>query len=228
MNSKEVKELIENHTKDLIDICPHCWAKVHIEKLWSDYHSFRNWDLEFYITFRCKPCKKLLLKTFYFEENKYSPWVYHEKWWFEKFPLSLEFELTQEDLEYIPNDVFSDYKEALKCKSIDSYKASCSMFRRCLQNSLLELWVKNDDDLIKQINSLNNLPNDIKDWAHQIRIFWNWWTHPDKDNLKDVDKDITEEVHDFISKFLMYVFIMPKKVSLSREKRDKILVSEKI
>ena len=72
MNSKEFKELIENHTKDLIDICPHCWAKVHIEKLWSDYHSFRNWDLEFYITFRCKPCKKLLLKTFYFEENKYD------------------------------------------------------------------------------------------------------------------------------------------------------------
>jgi hypothetical protein len=45
--------------------------------------------------------------------------------------------------------------------------------------------------------------------------------------LKDVDKEITEEVHDFISKFLMYIFIMPKKVSLSREKREKILIPEK-
>jgi len=78
-------------------------------------------------------------------------------------------------------------------------------------------------DLITQINSLNSLPSDIKDWAHQIRIFGNWGAHPDKDNLKEVDHDDVIEVNDFISKFFLYVFIMPEKVKLSRTKREKKL-----
>jgi len=75
-------------------------------------------------------------------------------------------------------------------------------------------------DLIKQIDSLDSLPKDIKDWAHQIRIFGNWGAHPDKDNLKKVDPNDVTEVHDFISKFFIYMFIMPEKVKLSRAKRD--------
>ncbi len=47
------------------------------------------------------------------------------------------------------------------------------MFRRALQNSLLILGADHKLDLIKQIESLGNLPSDIKDWTHQIRIFGN-------------------------------------------------------
>ena len=97
------------------------------------------------------------------------------------------------------------------------------MFRRALQSALVILGSNHKLDLIKQIDSLESLPIDIKDWVHQIRIFGNWGAHPDKDNLKEVDADDVAEVHDFISKFFTYMFIMPEKVKLSRAKRDEKL-----
>lgn len=221
MDIKHAQILVNEHVVDLIDDCPHCGAKVHIEKLWNDYHSFRNGDVEFYVIFRCRPCKKLLLKTFLFKQNRYSSEENLEvKGWDEKFPVSIDDKLSKQEKEYIPSEVLSDYQEALKCKSIGAIKASASMFRRALQNSIVLIGADHKIDLIKQINSLERLPEDVKDWAHQIRIFGNWGAHPDKDNLKEVDVDDVNEVHDFVSKFFMYVFIMPEKVKLSRAKRD--------
>jgi hypothetical protein len=223
MNIKEVCSKIDEETNDLIAICPHCGTKVHIERLWQDYHSFSNRDEEFYITFRCKSCKKLILKTFLFKQNPYSN---HEdlepEGWNEKFSMSLDDddELSEEEKEFIPKQVISNFQEALKCKSIGANRTSSSMFRRALQSSIVILGANHKQDLIKQINSLTNLPNDIKDWAHQIRIFGNWGAHPDKDKLKEVDHNDVEEVYDFISKFFMYMFIMPEKVKRSRKKRD--------
>jgi len=228
MDLKKAEQLIEQYVNDMIDTCPHCGAKIHIIKLWSDFHIFNNRDTEFYVIFRCKPCKKLILKTYFFRQNPYSQSIDLEaKGWDEKFPISLDSELSKEDTEYIPEQVLADYKEALKCKSIGANRASCSMFRRALQNALIQFGADNKLDLIVQINSLSNLPDDIKDWAHQIRIFGNWGAHPDKDNLKDVDQDDVVEVHDFISKFFTYMFVMPEKVKLSRKKRDEKLGKKK-
>ncbi|MGA3083597.1 MAG: DUF4145 domain-containing protein [Thermodesulfobacteriota bacterium] len=142
------------------------------------------------------------------------------KGWNEKFPVSIDDELSTQEKEYIPDQVLSDYQEALKCKSIGANRASCSMFRRALQSTIVIFGADQKLDLIKQIDSLDSLPKDIKDWAHQIRIFGNWGAHPDKDNLKKVDPNDVTEVHDFISKFFIYMFIMPEKVKLSRAKRD--------
>lgn len=227
MKLDDAKRLIGEYTEDLIDTCPHCGARVHIEKLWNDFHSFKNGDVEFYVVFRCKPCKKLILKTFLFRQNRYSSDTNLEVGgWDEKFPVSLDSELSKQDSENIPEQVFVDYQEALKCKSIGAHRASCAMFRRALQSSLLELGADKDKDLIEQINSLGNLPDDLKDWAHQIRIFGNWGAHPDKDNLKDVNEEDVEEVYDFVAKFFVYTFIMPKKVEISRKRREERLIRE--
>lgn len=228
MDIKEAKEAMDQHVVDLIDTCPHCKARVHIEQLWNGYHQFRNKDVEFYVIFKCKPCKKLMLKTFLFEQNKYSSDInLSVSGWDEKFPLSLSDDLTDEEKIFFPKEVLNDYQEALKCQSINANRASCSMFRRALQSSLVVLGANHKLDLIKQIESLETLPSDIKDWAHQIRIFGNWGAHPDADNLKEVSPDDVSEAHDFISKFLMYMFIMPEKVKLSRAKREEKLKKEK-
>ena len=131
----------------------------------------------------------------------------------------MDSELSKQDFENIPEQVLVDYQEALKCKSIGAHRASCTMFRRALQSSLLEIGANKDKDLIKQINSLGNLPDDLKDWAHQIRIFGNWGAHPNKDNLKDVNEEDVEEVYNFVVNFFNYIFIMPKKVEISRKRR---------
>jgi len=224
MNTDEAKAGINEHVTDLIDQCPHCGASVHIEQLWNDYHRYNNGDLEFYVTFRCKPCEKLLLKTFKFEQNPYSNKTnLSAKGWGDKYPISLEDDLNNEEKEFFPKEVLLDYQEALRCKSIGAHRASCSMFRRALQSSLLILGANHKFDLIKQIEALESLPSDIKDWAHQIRIFGNWGAHPDKDNLKEVNADDAIEAQDFISKFLLYMFIMPEKVKISRAKREEKL-----
>lgn len=222
MNLKEARDSINTHVKDLIELCPHCGARSHIEALWNDCHKLKNRDIEFYIVFRCKPCRRLLLKTFYLNQNTYSD---HEnltiKGWDEMFPVSLDDQLGKEEKEFIPGDILRDYDEALKCHAISAHRASCAMFRRALQGALLEFGADPKLDLIKQIESLDALPKDIKDWAHQIRIFGNWGAHPDKDNLKNVAGEDVSEAHDFMSKFLLYIFIMPEKVKLSRQRREK-------
>lgn len=226
MTLQEAKQFIDQNVIDKIDLCPHCGAKVHIVKLWSDYHVLNNGDTEFYIVFRCKPCSKLILKTFFFKCIQHMNNTSLEpKRWDEQFPITLDSELDKTDSELIPEDVLSDYKEALKCKSIGANRASCSMFRRALQNALVNLGANTKSDLITQINLLDRLPGDIKDWAHQIRIFGNWGAHPDEDKLKDVEPSDVEEVHDFISKLFIFMFIMPNKVAASRAKRDERLKS---
>tara|TARA_R110000868_G_C10830353_1_gene759334 strand:- start:538 stop:1236 length:699 start_codon:yes stop_codon:yes gene_type:complete len=224
MKLSEAEEALNKHVHDLIDICPHCGAKSHIEKQWSGSHVLVNRDAEFYVVFRCKPCRRLILKTFYLRQNEYSRDENFEmKGWDEKFPAVIDDQISNEDVAFIDANVLADYKEALKCMSIGADKAACSMFRRALQLSLVVLGANPKDDLIKQINSLASLPGDIKDWAHQIRIFGNWGAHPDRDNLKNIEATDSEEVHDFVSKFFMYTFIMPEKVKLSRIRRDEKL-----
>jgi hypothetical protein len=222
MNLKEARELVKTHATDLVQVCPHCGAKAHIQSLWNDSHKFKNKDVEFYIVFRCKPCEKLILRTFLLKQNRYRDEEDLElDGWQGTFPMSLDNQLGPEEKEFIPTDILLDYQEALKCKAIGANRAGCAMFRRGLQGALVKLGADPTVDLIRQISSLETLPSDIKDWAHQIRIFGNWGAHPDKDNLKEVAPDDVAEAHDFTSKFLLYTFIMPEKVKLSREKRDK-------
>ncbi len=87
MKLKEARDVIDNHVKDLIELCPHCSAKTHIEALWNDCHRLRNRDVEFYVIFRCKPCRRLILKTFYLRQNPYSSEENLDiKGWDENFP----------------------------------------------------------------------------------------------------------------------------------------------
>ena len=221
MNHKEARAAIDVNVQDLIEDCPHCGARTHIQALWNDSHVLKNRDLESYVVFRCKPCRKLILKTFYFEQNRYSDQESLSiKGWDEMFPMSLDDQLGREEKDYVPPDIRRDYEEALKCLSIKAHRASCAMFRRALQASLLQLGADPKLDLIKQIEALAALPSDVKDWAHQIRIFGNWGAHPDRDNLKEVSDTDVSEAHDFLSKFLLCMFIMPAKVRLSRERRE--------
>jgi len=91
MDINKAYDLIETHVKDMISLCPHCGAKVHIEKLWNDFHSFRDGSKEFYVIFRCKPCNKLILKTFYFKQNPYrTDEELKVEGWKEQFPVSID------------------------------------------------------------------------------------------------------------------------------------------
>ncbi len=98
------------------------------------------------------------------------------------------------------------------------------MCRRALQGSVLQQGADPKKDLREQIDELNDknpdrFTNDIRDWAHNIRIFGNWGSHPDNDGLKDVDKSIAVDVIQFMKSYFEYVYVMPRKVANARTKQ---------
>ncbi len=63
MKSNEIDLEIGTICQDFIDVCPHCGAKSHLELVHNDHHISQG-DQYNYLTFRCKPCKKLMTFCF--------------------------------------------------------------------------------------------------------------------------------------------------------------------
>ncbi len=120
----------------------------------------------------------------------------------------------------IPSDVASDYVEAIKCFDVAAFKASVIMCRRALQTSVIGKGASNGR-LVDQIDELCKkgiITEDIKNWAHEIRLTGNIGAHPD--GLEDVTPQDAEDLIRFTEEYLNYVYIMPAKVAAKRA-RDK-------
>lgn len=217
MNKIQTKNLIDVAVKDFVDICPHCDTKAHFQMLFNDSYSEKSGDLVYYIIFRCVPCKKLVLETHKFKQNRYNTnsEQLESSGWQDKFP-NEETVYISKFTETVPSDVLEDFREGVTNLNTKCYKASVSMFRRSLQSALLNLGADPKQDLIDQIKNTSSLTQDIKDWAHNIRIFGNWGAHPQNDNLKEVDQKVADEVRMFIEEFFNYVYVMPGRVAKAR------------
>ena len=221
MNSSEANDLLTKACADFIDDCPHCGARVHMVMTANEFHLARNGDHINYVLFRCKPCKKLTLELYRFKQNPYSAKQNLEsEGWISKYP-STNTEADDKFKQFVPDEAISDYEAGLRCLASGSPRAAVSMFRRSLQTSLLDLGADEGLDLIHQIKAVPKLTDDIKDWAHNIRIFGNWGSHPQKDLLKDADIKKAQEVREFIEEFFNYVYVMPGKVAAARKSYEK-------
>lgn len=217
MNKDQAKELLQQNVKDFIDTCPHCGTKAHLEMQFLDNFREKNRDVTFYAVFRCVPCKKLILETVRFEQNKYDQNENLKfQGWQDKFPTE-DIILVEKFDATVPAEVLADFKEGVICLANNCNRAAVAMFRRSLQSSLLNLGASPSDELIDQIKNLTSLTPDIKDWAHNIRIFGNWGVHPQDDNLKDIDQEKAEETQSFIEEFFNYIYVMPSRVAKARK-----------
>ena len=217
MNKDETKELLQTYVKDFIDVCPHCGAKAHFEMLFLESHKEKNRHVTYYIIFRCVPCKKLILETANFKQNEYDENENLKfQGWQNKFPTE-DIIFVNKFEEVVPNEVLEDFREGVICMSNKCYRAAVAMFRRSLQSALLNLGADPKLDLIQQIKNLSTLTADIKDWAHNIRIFGNWGVHPQDDNLKDIDDKKAQEAQTFLEEFFTYVYVMPNRVLKARQ-----------
>lgn len=227
MNTTEVNTAIKSQCKDYIGVCPHCGAKAHLEMIHNDFHLDRNGDQYNYLTFRCKPCKKLSVRVFRSKENPYShgeQLLTLDKWIAELPTLGAT--PKEAFIDFTPETVMADYTEGLICLTNGADRAAVSMFRRAIQNAMLNLGADVKKDLIDQIKNIDSLTKDIQDWAQNIRIFGNWGAHPQEDNLKEIDHDLAVEVKDFVDQFINYVYVMPAKVASARDKHAKKAESE--
>jgi len=213
-------------------ICPHCDTKSQFNLIFPDLNNedkerfisdlkiasydFNNELSYTYMIWQCQVCKKLV-----FRANEYHK--YRGSKIIGQFTSDIRMDTNFQDS--VPEEILQDFETALKCFEFDEYRPAAAMCRRSLQASLIEQGANSNKKLVEQIDELNQakpdrFTNDIKDWAHNIRIFGNWGSHPDKDGLKDVNRDIAKEIIDFTKSYFHYVYIMPKKVANARLKQE--------
>lgn len=221
MNSQNVNQAINKACEDFIGVCPHCDTRAHLEMVHNDFHMAGNGDQFNHVTFRCKPCKKISVRVFLSTQNPYSgDQMLTMKEWVAKFPAS-DVIPANKFTEFAPVLVMEDYTEGLVCLSNGANRAAVSMFRRAIQNAMVDLGADEKLDLIDQIKEVGILTKDIKDWAHNIRIFGNWGAHPQDDMLRGVTPELAAEVKEFVDEFLNYVYVMPGKVHAARNRYQK-------
>jgi hypothetical protein len=111
-------------------------------------------------------------------------------------------------------DVAEDFKEALRCHWIKSYRASVVMCRRAIQSSAIDLKAKGGR-LIDQIDDLftsGKITEALKEFAHEVRLTGNDGAHPDKDGLADVVEQDSSAIIEFTREYLHHVYVMPAKL----------------
>ncbi len=95
----------------------------------------------------------------------------------------------------VPEEVFHDYTEAVKCYNVGAYRAAVAMARRALQQAAEAKGASKKDTLSNQIKWLfdqNLIDTATKNLADGVRWFGNFGAHPQEDLLFQVTKEDAE------------------------------------
>jgi hypothetical protein len=123
----------------------------------------------------------------------------------------------------VPQKIASDYVSAVNCMAIGENKPAVSMFRRVLQQLLIDKGASHKARIVDQIDDLatkNVIDPALKEWAHEIRLWGNMGAHPDSDGLDEISTEEVVEVRNFLDRMFEYLYIMPAKLHASRLARS--------
>lgn len=84
----------------------------------------------------------------------------------------------------VPKEIAEDFREALRCRWVEAYKASVTMCRRSIQASCLAQGADKKKKLVAQIDELaakGLITGPLKQFAHEVRLEGNDGAHPDPD-----------------------------------------------
>lgn len=119
--------------------------------------------------------------------------------------------------EGIPPEIGDDFKEALRCRFVDAYKATVTMCRRALEGSCDEQKAAGGS-LEEKIDSLAKsgiITISLKEWAHRIRLTGNRGAHVPS-NCKQAsdspDQKRADAIIEFTRQYLEHVYTMPSKI----------------
>jgi hypothetical protein len=110
----------------------------------------------------------------------------------------------------IPVNIAGDYKEALRCRWIEAYKATVTMCRRAIQASCLE---KKADKQKKELAAKGVITQPLREFAHEVRLEGNDGAHPDTDGLENVTQKDADDIIEFTHEYLHHVYVMPAKLA---------------
>lgn len=121
--------------------------------------------------------------------------------------------------EYLPDNIKSFFLQAadsLKSQYID---ASAMMSRKVLEVAVKKLNPNGNGSLYKRIEQLEQIgliTQDLKDWAHAIRIDGNEVAHEET----PATNELATELLSFVELFLMYTFTMPGMIESRRTSEE--------
>lgn len=187
--------------------CPHCLRKSYFRPLGAAHQeqAYNSQSFRIVNAAQCEACKRFLLV------EGIKPFSNQPAQLVNVFPLGKPNETVDTE---VPAPVADDFKEALRCEWIKSYKASVVMCRRAVQGSVIELGAKGDR-LIDQIDYLfknGKITEALKDFAHEVRLTGNDGAHPGKDGLSDVSPKDASDIIEFTREYLHHVYVMPAKL----------------
>jgi len=122
----------------------------------------------------------------------------------------------------VPGPIVADYKEAQLALGYELYKAAAVMFRRSVQGAAIDKGAPIEKRLRDQIDWLaanGRITGDMKDWAHELRLFGNAGAHPGDDLLENVSAAEAADSFAFARAFLDYLYVMPDRIARAREAR---------
>lgn len=180
--------------------CPFCFKYVEL----SNRGGYNNHEGNYWMG-ECNSCHKLVLINSYTSEIFPNP-----------LPKPID--------ERIKDPVRSDFIEARKCFSIAAFRAAAVMARRALQNICLD---KNADEnlkLEKQIDQLFDnriITQDLRDWAHEVRLVGNDGAHPKKgESDTPIAKEDAEDILNLLEQFCQVLYVAPSIASNRKKLRE--------
>lgn len=127
----------------------------------------------------------------------------------------------------IPQKVREDIAEAERCYYAGAYRASVTMYRRAIQNIVLDKIADPDikkKHLVDQIDVLlaNGLiTKNLTETAHEIRHFGNFGAHPSDDALDNTNNEDAEMIGQLTFDLIKTIYITPFQTAELRAKRNK-------
>jgi len=131
----------------------------------------------------------------------------------------------------IPEKIREDYAEAKRCVYVNAYKGAVGLYRRVVEAAACEkLNTKAKDakgrtkrlvELIDTLQTNGLITNDIKESAHEIRLFGNYGVHVQDDGLDEVTYDEAQDVGEIAWQLLYTLYVAPQKTAKLKQKRKK-------
>ena len=120
----------------------------------------------------------------------------------------------------VPAAIAADFKEALRCRWLDCFKATLIMCRRSIESSCVDLKAKGGRliDKIDDLAASGTITISLKDMAHQVRLEGNIGAHANDTTLADLDAGTVDAVISFVREYFHHVYVMPAKLAAVKAK----------
>jgi len=199
-----------------LDRCPHCDVKIpNLTTRWSmvtNNHAGKNRRL--WHTYLCGWCGGIVTAVGNPDTAIVSD-IYPEK-------ASETFEF-----EFLKGDLAEDFKEALKCYSIDCYNAFAAMCRRTVQSMSTELGADGKDRVTKQLKELKEIVDVDEETfkiLDQIIIAGHDGAHPHLPKLSPERASILLEL---MKDVIYQLFIRKQKIEIAAKLRQQAIEGTK-